>query len=43
MSILHSPNGIPQVNSVAFIQRAMRWTPDQRRKVIAALTRLHIF
>ena len=43
MSILHSPGGALRVNSVAFIQRAMRWTPAQRQKVVAALTRLRLF
>ena len=43
MSILHSPGGALRVNSVAFVQRAMRWTPEQRRKVIEALSRLHIY
>jgi hypothetical protein len=43
MSILHSPTGTPRVNSVAFVARAMRWTHEQRQKVVAALTRLHLF
>jgi hypothetical protein len=43
MSILHNPGGTPRVNSVAFVQRAMRWSPEQRRKVTSALVRLQIF
>ncbi len=43
MSILHAPAGTLRVNSVAFVIRAMRWTPVQHQKVVAALTRLHLF
>lgn len=43
MTILHtSPMGI-RVNSAAFVLRAMHWTPAQRQKIVAALTRLHLF
>jgi hypothetical protein len=43
MSILHSPQGTTRVNSVAFVIRAMRWTPVQRQKIITALTKLNLF
>jgi hypothetical protein len=43
MSILHTPAGTLRVNSAVFVIRAMRWTPAQRQKVVAALTRLHLF
>lgn len=43
ISILHKPQGVPRVNSAAFVARAMHWTPAQRLKIVVALTKRNLF